>query len=169
MEFQYPVVPQHGRVALEPVEQFARARVAAELEHPADLLPVEQHIVRVYRCHHARILERGQPAGRRAAREQHEAQLRMLPDESAQRLLFFRLLHLLQIIHQQDFPRSVRLRQRKTRLPRRNAAHPPPGEQRFRCRGLAETAGRAEQKHAAMLQKARELLGDRSLYYGFSA
>ena len=97
---------------------------------------------------HFAVPEGDQTARRRAAGEQHEAAVRSGADQLAQGVPVVLVLHILQVVEQQNAPPAVGRREREALVTGGQVQNILPAQQSLGERGLAEAAGGAEKENA---------------------
>ena len=97
---------------------------------------------------HFAVPEGDKTARRRAAGEQHEAAVRSGADQLAQGVPVVLVLHILQVVEQQNAPPAVGRREREALVTGGQVQNILPAQQSLGERGLAEAAGGAEKENA---------------------
>ena len=97
---------------------------------------------------HFAVPEGDKTARRRAAGEQHEAAVRSGADQLAQGVPVVLVLHILQVVEQQNAPPAVGRREREALVTGGQVQNILPAQQSLGERGLTEAAGGAEKENA---------------------
>lgn len=140
------------RFLQDTAELAVRHSDARLVKKRADIVAVEEQRVGVQHRHQSRVLKRHQAARRHSARKQHVAPLGIAVDQGAERPVVFLALQMLQVVNEQNIPASVRRRERKAGLARRQAANALfPLQQLLGHHAFAKAAGRGKKQHSALL------------------
>ncbi len=109
---------------------------------------------------HFAVPEGDKTARRRAAGEQHEAAVRSGADQLAQGVPVVLVLHILQVVEQQNAPPAVGRREREALVTGGQVQNILPAQQSLGERGLTEAAGGAEKENAPSGHEALKAFRD---------